>query len=272
MHNSLSNILIFSIITLIIYPCALADTNRDITLKKDVKWEPLNPARGDKSPMSATLWGDRHGPSPTGFLVRFVDGFSSPPHIHNVTYRGLVIDGHIHNDDPEAKKMWMKSGSFWAQPAGEIHITSAKGDYNLAYIEIDEGPYLVRPIENSFDNGQRPINIDISNIVWIKQNKTTNTSGIELAHLWGRPHTSQKYGILAKLPPTKSIKISSYGSVFHAVIIKGLLDYLSNENNHLKMTPGSYFTIRETQFKKISTNEESIIYVHTNGKLEFSLE
>ena len=30
------------------------------------------------------------------------------------------------------------------QPAGEVHITSAKGEYKLAYIKIDNGPYLVR--------------------------------------------------------------------------------------------------------------------------------
>ena len=36
----------------------------------------------------------------------------------------------------------MPAGSFWTQPAGEVHITSARGQETIAYVEIDEGPYL----------------------------------------------------------------------------------------------------------------------------------
>ncbi|WP_346992732.1 DUF4437 domain-containing protein [Alteromonas gracilis] len=48
-------------------------------------------------------------------LVRFKEGFSSPPHIHNITYRGIVIDGEMHNSDPDAKAMWMPVNSYWTQ-------------------------------------------------------------------------------------------------------------------------------------------------------------
>ena len=96
-----------------------AEPAATVVLASGVKWEQLNPARGDKSPKAATLWGDRKGPVPTGFLVQFVDGFSSPPHIHNVSYRGVVISGLIHNDDPDAEEMWMPAGSFWTQPKGD---------------------------------------------------------------------------------------------------------------------------------------------------------
>ncbi len=41
----------------------------DAVLTSEVKWEQLNPARGDKSPKAGTLWGDRNGTGPTGFLV-----------------------------------------------------------------------------------------------------------------------------------------------------------------------------------------------------------
>ena len=82
-----------------------------VVLASEVEWEQLNPKRGDQSPQAATLWGDRNGTEATGFLVKFVDGFSSPPHIHNVSYRGVVIAGGVHNDDPEAKPMWMPAGS-----------------------------------------------------------------------------------------------------------------------------------------------------------------
>ncbi|MCG8600560.1 MAG: DUF4437 domain-containing protein, partial [Verrucomicrobiales bacterium] len=90
----------------------------EIVTASEVNWTPLNAARGDASPQAGTLWGDRAGEPQTGFLVKFADGFSSPPHIHNVTYRGVVISGQIHNDDPDAAEMWMPAGSFWTQPAG----------------------------------------------------------------------------------------------------------------------------------------------------------
>ena len=125
----------------------------------DVEWEKLNPARGDQSPAAATLWGDRNGTDATGFLVRFVDGFSSPPHIHNVSYRGIVIQGLVHNDDPTAAPMWMPTGSYWTQPLGGAHITSATGGTTVAYIEIEEGPYLVRPVDQATASGQHPVNV-----------------------------------------------------------------------------------------------------------------
>ena len=103
-------------------------------------WEALNPARGDKRPLAVTVWGDRKGTVATGFLTKFVDGFSSPPHIYNVTYRALVLKGLVHNDDSTAEDMWMPARSFWTQPAGAPHITSAKGSENIAYVEIDSGP------------------------------------------------------------------------------------------------------------------------------------
>ena len=97
-------------------PKSVTEPTYELVLTSEVEWQQLNTARGDKSPQSATLWGDRKGAVPTGFLARFVDGYSSPPHIHNVTYRAVVISGRIHNDDPDAADMWMPAGSFWTQP------------------------------------------------------------------------------------------------------------------------------------------------------------
>ena len=172
---------------------AAVPTNR-VVLMSEVKWEQLNPARGDKSPLAGTLWGNRNGSSPTGFLVKFVDGFSSPPHIHNVSYRGVVISGLIHNDDPSAKHMWMPAGSFWTQPAGQAHITAALGNENIAYIEIDEGPYLVRPPAEALAPGARPLPIEERNVVWLDASDTTwvdrpgtpaSSDGPKMAFLWG---------------------------------------------------------------------------------------
>jgi hypothetical protein len=237
----------------------------------EVEWEQLNPARGDKSPMAGTLWGDRKDSVPTGFLVKFVDGFSSPPHIHNATYRAVVISGHIHNDDPNAADMWMPTGSFWTQPKGELHITTAKGATNVALVEIDRGPYLVLPPEEEFDSGEKPINVDASNIVWVDPPGMTSTAnGPKLAYLWGALQDDQSNGTFVKLPNGFAGKIHSHGSTFHAVVIKGQLQYLGS--NVKTLEPGSYFSSKGKSVHQISSKagEESIIYVHGNGEYELT--
>lgn len=180
-----------------------------VVLASQVDWQPLNPKRGNKGPQAGTLWGDQTKEDASGFLVKFVDGFASPPHIHNITYRGVVIFGALHNDDPDAEPMWMPTGSYWTQPAGEAHITAARGA-GMAFLEIQEGPYLVQPPEEAFDRGERPINVDASNIVWLDAATTnwiesatsaaTVNSGPELTFLWGQPQGDQFNGSLVKLP------------------------------------------------------------------------
>lgn len=141
-----------------------AESTRHLS-RHDLVWQPLNPARGDQSPKAANLWGDLRTNQATGFLVQFVDGFSSPPHVHNVTYRGVVIEGLIHNDDPNAPERWMGLGSYWVQPAGDVHITSSKGK-SIAYIEIGSGPYLVHPPKQAFEADDQAINVGFDEIVW----------------------------------------------------------------------------------------------------------
>lgn len=255
-------------------------TNK-VLLASQVKWEHLNPARGDKSPQAGTLWGNRNGTEATGFLVKFTDGFSSPPHIHNVSYRGLVINGLVHNDDPEAKHMWMPAGSFWTQPVGEEHITAAKGNNNMAYLEIEKGPYLVLPSEKAFDSGERPVNIDASNLVWldasntnyIKQTNKPNPS--KITFIWGTPKNNELYGSLIKLSKGFKGKINSFGSSFKSVVIQGQLEYqIPNESAISKLEIGSYFSSEGESTHHISSNleEETIIYVRTDGKYEIISE
>lgn len=265
-------------VSYLIFVCASSASNsgHETGLKilpvTEVEWEQLNPARGDNSPRAGTLWGDRQKAVPTGFLAQFVDGFSSPPHIHNATYRAVVISGLIHNDDPAAAPMWMPAGSFWTQPAGEAHITSAEGTYNLALVEIDEGPYLVMATEDAFDNGERPVNIDPSNIVWIDKNSSTPFPyGPQIAYLWGSLNEGASSGTFVKLPATFSGKLNSYGSVFHAVIIKGQLKHRGS-GTHL-LDPGSYFGSEDTAIHAVSSADgEVILYIHTNGKFELLVD
>ena len=251
-----------------------ANTNSEVILVSEVEWEMLNPARGDKSPRAATIWGDRKGTVATGFLVKFVDGFSSPPHIHNVSYRGVVISGLIHNDDPYAAGMWMPTGSFWTQPKGEIHITAAKGDTNVAYIEIEKSPYLVWPKEKAFDSKERPVNVDASNIVWldasiIRGQSETLANNVKVAYLWGVPKGDQLYGTLIKLPAGFAGKIHSHGSTFRAVVIQGQPQYQISDTDIKTLEAGSYFSSKGAFLHPISSNkEESMIYVRTDGQFE----
>jgi len=244
-------------------------TNK-IGLSADIIWEQMNPARGDKSPLAGTIWGNRKAEIPTGYIGKFVDGFSSPPHIHNVTYRAIVMKGLIHNDDPEAENMWMPVGSFWTQPAGESHITSAKGEGTMAYIEIDNGPYLVKPTTESFDNGERPINMDASNIVWLDNTQTnwivTNNQS-KISFLW--KNAANIRGVLVKLPKNFKGNIHSKGSVFYGVIIDGNVDYkMPNANASTNLDAGSYFESTGNSIHQISTTEEALIYIRTNDSFK----
>lgn len=238
----------------------------------EVKWGYLNPLRGDKSPGAANLWGDRTSQSATGMLVRFNEGFSSPPHIHNVSYRGIVIKGLLHNDDPSADEMWLPAGSFWTQPAGEAHITAAKGVENLAYIEIDHGPYLVKPVEKAFDNGQKPVNVDPSNLFWLDASNLTwfkwsgeKSQTPEVAFLWGSNMNDQLNGLMIKFPAHFSGHIISQSDVFKAVMIQGKLTYGELEG----LKPGSFFESQGRVKHPIIVNDKgTIIYIRTRGKVK----
>ncbi|MBE9032374.1 DUF4437 domain-containing protein [filamentous cyanobacterium LEGE 11480] len=242
-----------------------------VLLASEVQWEKLNPARGDKSPQAGTLWGDRMGTVPTGFLAKFVDGFSSPPHLHNATYRAVVISGLIHNDDPDAVPMWMSKGSFWTQPKGEVHITAAKGKTTVALVEIDKGPYLVLPPEKAFDSGERPINVDASNIMWVDPHgMSASANSPKLAYLLGNLQDGQSNGTFVKLPAGFKGEIRSYGSIFRAVVITGEPQYFGTNTQTLE--PGSYFSSKGESVHQISSNagKESIIYVRTNGRYKIT--
>ena len=245
----------------LLVPGAHAQDN--VIAAKDVEWGYLNPARGDKSPGAADLWGDRTKDTATGMLVRFNKGFESPPHIHNITYRGIVIEGEMHNDDPNAAKMWMPTGSFWTQPAGEDHTTAANDKTNLIYLEIDEGPYIVKPSKEHFDNGERPINVHADNMVWLHETDTANISatGVSSAYLWGDTHSL--YGSFVKLPQGFEGEIVAKSDEFKAVVISGSLKY----DNVKTLDPGSYFTLSKGALSRIENegNKPSIVYVRATS-------
>ena len=245
----------------------------------EIQWGALNPARGDNSPRAGTLWGDRTGTGASGILVKFKEGFSSPPHIHNITYRGVVIEGLVHNDDPDAENMWMPAGSFWTQPAGESHITSASARFNTAYIEIDSGPYLVLPAAEAFDSSVKPINVEESNIVWIDASSLNwidlpgaadPSHAPKVAFLWGDPQDADPNGSLVKLPANFAGTISSRSGMRVVVIQGQTTHHHSNEPSSQELEPGSYFGSDSGAVHKISTTPdgETTLYIRSAGRFE----
>lgn len=262
-----------------------ADQSIDVVTKGDIQFQPLNPLRGDASPKAGVLWGDIKKDVPTGTLLEFADGFSSPPHIHNITYRAVVISGALHNDDPEAKVAWMEPGSYWTQPAGENHITAAKaGDKATAFLEILEGPYLVRPASEEFDNGERPINLNARNVVWLDASdiswvNSTNTlrseSGVEIAFLWEQHEPSEQNGTFLKLPSGFAGTLRDAGDWMRSVVITGEIqhhvDTADQELNSLEA--GTYFGSKDKTFNTIKCVGESscILYISAIGRYEVGI-
>lgn len=247
--------------------------NEVVTADK-IEWGWLNPLRGDKSPAAGKLWGDRTKNEPAGFLVKFKKGFASPPHIHNITYRGVVIKGLLHNDDENAEKQWLPAGSYWQQPAGEAHITAADYNENIAFLDIQEGPYLVKPTSEAFDNGERPVNVDKTNLVWLNANDMewiSKKSNVETAFLWGSHEKNQLRASLVKLPADYEGEIKNQSTNFRAVVISGSLTHqFSKKDDKSILEPGSYFGVEKNAKPKISTNKETVIYIRSNGDFEIN--
>jgi quercetin dioxygenase-like cupin family protein len=243
----------------------------EVVAASAIEWGYLNPLRGKLSPGAADLWGDRTADKATGMLVRFNKGFSSPPHIHNITYRGVVIEGLMHNDDPGAEIMWLPTGSFWTQPAGENHITAADGETNMIYLEIDSGPYLVQPADGQFDNGERPLNLHDSNIVWLDKSDVHRIAvdGAKSTFLWGSVAQGELGGSMVKLPSGFKGQIATEASEFRAVVIQGEITYNSVDlKEEQLLSAGSYFGSNGGFEHEVSVQAKSevTLYIRANDK------
>lgn len=256
----------------------------EVVPSADVAFQPLNPARGDAGPQAGVLWGDIREDVPTGTIIRFKPGFSSPPHIHNITYRAVVISGAVHNDDPTAEPMWMGPGSFWTQPAGATHITAAREDAGLssAFLEIQEGPYLVQPKDRAFANGEFPVNVAAGNIVWIDAEDvawvdapgaTEGADQPKMAFLWGAPAEAEKNGTFLKLPAGFEGTITGGDAWLRAVVISGAATHqVPGLSEATPLDPGSYFGSRTATVHAVTCTgaEPCIFYMSAEGKYEVS--
>lgn len=264
--NMKINKLTFALFTLMSVALPSKANEHTLIATNNIEWGLLNPLRGDASPRAADLWGDRTKDTATGMLVKFKKGFASPPHIHNITYRGVVIEGLMHNDDPSAERTWLPAGSFWTQSAGENHITAADATENTIYLEIDSGPYLVLPSKNAFDNGERSINVDKQNLVWLdaKDINWLSKNKVQIAYLWGNPELLN--GSFIKLPAGFKGTIENDNGL-KAVVVKGEATYQwSNEKAKTNLTPSSFFSSNTKGAHIINTSTELILYINSTGR------
>ncbi len=248
------------------------DVGLEIIAPNEVGYIPLNPARGDAAPQAGVLWGDIRSDTASGTLLRFADGFSSPPHIHNITYRAVVIEGQLHNAAPDAAMNWMGAGSFWIQGAGEDHITAAKpGSSALAFLEIETGPYLVEPSSEAFRPPDASINLKSSDIEWssIADEKwiTPNSAGtaVEFADLWGDASPEASRGRFIRLADDASVQLSFAASDLRAVIVKGTIEQqVPGVSNPASIGPGGFFRTNAAIDNLVTCQtEECVLYLRT---------
>jgi hypothetical protein len=113
--------------------------------------------------------------------------------------------------------------------------------------------------------------LNASNITWVDQpGKLTFANGPKVAFLWGEPDGEQLNGTFIKLPAGFKGTIRSNGSIFGAVVIKGAPEYKMSEADTKTLEPGSYFESEGETVHMVSSaiEEETIIYVRTNGKYD----
>ena len=262
---------------------AEVESATELVVSSDVRYQPLNPARGDASPKAGLLWGDIRADADSGAIIEFVDGFSSPPHIHNVTYRGVVLSGKVHNDDPNAEKLWMGPGSFWIQPAGESHITAAApGSKARILLEIHQGPYLVQPPEQAYDNGERPLNVAARNLVWIDASDIgwvrmkgdhPEHATVKVAYLWGNQRDGQRNGTLLWAPEGFLGEVSGGSAWLRAIVITGSGNYqLPDGVDPIEIDAGSYFGGDNGAAHRVECTslDGCQIYVTTEGRYSLS--
>ena len=158
------------------------------------------------------------------------------------------------------------TGSFWTQPAGESHVTAADGQGNLIYLEIDSGPYLVLSSEKAFDNGERSINIDERNLVWLstKDVKWLKEGALQIAYLWGEPHLAN--GSFLKLPAGFKGTIKNDHEL-KAVLVRGKATHQwNNVKTKTVLSPSSFFSSKTKGEHKINAETEIVLYINSNGR------
>lgn len=124
----------------------------------------------------------------------------------------------------------------------------------------------MRPTDQAYDTGQRPMNIDGSNIVWID-----TTSGAQIAYLWASQSNAPPSGTLIKLPRNFQGSLDTENSPVKAVVIQGQLKLRTMSiPSETTLSTASYFQTSNTPPIHLINNsdQDTILYLRTAGKIQ----
>lgn len=165
----------------------------------------------------------------------------------------------------------MPTGSVWTQPAGENHTTAANGESNLIYLEIDTGPYLVKPTDDQFDNGEHPLNGHVDNLVWLDSSELSSITaqGVKSTFVW--ENSVDMTGSMIKLPVGFNGEITTHASEFRAIVISGTINYFSKkQSTAITLNPASFIESTGEYTHQIQNNSSApaTLYIRTNDKYQ----
>ena len=182
-----------------------------------------------------------------------------------MSYRAVVIRGLIHNGHPDADELWMPPGSFWTQPKGGVHITAAQGQDVLAIVEIEEGPYLVHPVDEAFDTTEPARNLVPGEIAW---SAAPASDGVEVAPLWGDGGSGGPSGTLIQLSSGEATVLDKSVGTLHAVVVSGRPTHRAQAGGKTQeLEPGCYLSSTGSAKHSVVCGEgtDCILYVRTTG-------
>lgn len=130
----------------------------------------------------------------------------------------------------------------------------------------------MKPTSEALDNGERPVNVDKTNLVWLNAKDIewiNEKSKVKTAFLWGSHEKNQLRVTLLKLPAGFKGKIQNLSPSFRAVIISGGLTHQFAKNGEKKeLNAPSYFGAEENATSIISAEKETVIYIRSNGSFK----
>ncbi|PWJ59169.1 uncharacterized protein DUF4437 [Dyadobacter jejuensis] len=127
---------------------------------------------------------------------------------------------------------------------------------------------MVKPINEAFDDGQRPINIHASNVVWLDYKNTSWVSSKSKAEISFLLNDHEYKSLFVKLPKGYIGTFETNGSILHSVVIQGQLSYDMPQGQETKvLDAGSYFGSTENATHKVKniSNGATMLYIRTNG-------
>jgi hypothetical protein len=106
-----------------------------VVRREDARFVPLDPAYPDEFQV-AVLWGDP-AKGPSAALAR-VQKYTGPLHYHTYGYDLVVLEGQMKHwklGQQEADVQSLGPGSYWHQPAIQVHGDSCLTDVCLVFIK-----------------------------------------------------------------------------------------------------------------------------------------